>query len=40
VLKALGERPRPAVDFDPGIVAGLVADGLVECDGTTLTLPV
>jgi A/G-specific adenine glycosylase len=39
VLSALGDRPRPAGDFDPRIVAGLVADGLVDSDGTTLTLP-
>ncbi len=39
VLRALGDRARPAVDFDPRIVAGLVADGLVESDGTTVTLP-
>jgi A/G-specific adenine glycosylase len=39
VLRALGERPRSASDFDSRIVAGLVADGLVESDGTTLTLP-
>jgi len=39
VLKALGDRPRSAADFDPRIVASLVADGLVASDGTTLTLP-
>jgi A/G-specific adenine glycosylase len=39
VLKALGDRPRRAADFDPRIVATLVADGLVDSDGTTLTLP-
>ena len=39
VLKALGDRPRSVADFDPRIVAGLVADGLVDSDGTTLTLP-
>ncbi len=39
VLKALGDRPRSAADFDPRIVDGLVADGLVHSDGTILTLP-
>lgn len=39
VLAALGDRPRRAADFDPRIVASLVADGLVASDGTTLTLP-
>jgi A/G-specific adenine glycosylase len=39
VLRALGDGPRPVADFDPRIVAGLVADGLVRSDGTTVTLP-
>jgi len=39
VLAALSEGARPAVDFDSRIVAGLVADGLVEIDGPTLSLP-
>ena len=39
VLRALGSRPRPAADFDGGIVEGLVADGLVVRDGDTLALP-
>ncbi len=39
VLEALGERPRPAADFDARIVAGLVLDGLVHSDGATLSLP-
>jgi A/G-specific adenine glycosylase len=39
VLRALADGPRPPADFDDRIVAGLVADGLVESDGSTLRLP-
>ena len=39
VLRALAAGPRAPADFDGRIVAGLVADGLVESDGTTLRLP-
>lgn len=39
VLRALTAGPRPAADFDERIVAGLVADGLVETAGTLVRLP-
>ena len=39
VLDALGAGSRPVADFEDRIVAGLVADGLVEIQGTTLSLP-
>ena len=39
VLAALGDGPRPADGFDPAIVAGLVADGLVEREGDDVRLP-
>lgn len=39
VLNALTGGPRPAVDFDERIVAGLVADGLVACSGNNISLP-
>lgn len=39
VLAALGAGVRPAQDFDAHIVAGLVADGLVERHGDHLSLP-
>ncbi len=39
VLAALGVSARPIEDFDPAIVAGLLADGLVEADGASLRLP-
>jgi A/G-specific adenine glycosylase len=39
VLAALVHVSRPLASFDERIVAGLVADGLVEIDGPTLSLP-
>jgi len=40
VLRALHHGPRPAADFEPRIVAGLVADRLVvRTDDGTLSLP-
>ena len=39
VLKALNNGARPAADFDRHIVSSLLADGLIEQSGTTLTLP-
>ncbi len=39
VLQALGDGPRPVVDFDERILATLLADGLVEIDGPTVRLP-
>ena len=39
VLRTLGERPRTLDDLDDRIVAGLVADGLVERRGDQLSLP-
>ncbi|MFT7395073.1 MAG: A/G-specific adenine glycosylase [Candidatus Azotimanducaceae bacterium] len=39
VLKALNNGARPAADFDRHIVNSLLADGLIEQSGTTLTLP-
>ncbi len=39
VLAALAAGSRPAGEFDERIVAGLVADGLVVVQGTTLSLP-
>jgi A/G-specific adenine glycosylase len=39
VLKALHDGACPIGDFDPRIVATLVADGLVSTDGATLSLP-
>jgi A/G-specific adenine glycosylase len=39
VLRELHAGPLPVAGFDAEIVAGLVADGLVTTDGTTVTLP-
>jgi len=39
VIAALGASRRSASDFDPRIVEGLVADGLVRRDGDDLALP-
>ena len=39
VLKALGDGPCPAADFDARIVASLVADGLIELHDGQLSLP-
>jgi A/G-specific adenine glycosylase len=39
VLKALNNGARPAADFDLHIVSSLLADGLIEQSGTSLTLP-
>ena len=39
VLGALGSGPQPFGAFDGEIVAGLIADGLVERDGDDLRLP-
>ncbi|MEM1333730.1 MAG: A/G-specific adenine glycosylase [Actinomycetota bacterium] len=39
VLRCLVQGARPSTDFDERIVAGLVADGLVERDGAALRLP-
>ena len=39
VLAALAQGARPTIDFDERIVAGLVADGLIERRGTQLSLP-
>lgn len=40
VLRALHDGPRPVGDFDPRIVDGLLADGLLTCTGDQLHLPV
>ena len=39
VLKALNNGARPAADFDLQILSSLLADGLIEQFGTTVTLP-
>jgi len=39
VLKAVGDGPRPLGEFDPRIVAGLVADRLVVVSNGRLALP-
>lgn len=39
VLRAVGDGPRPLGDFDPHIVAGLIADRLVVVSGDHLSLP-
>ncbi|MGB0111675.1 MAG: A/G-specific adenine glycosylase [Ilumatobacteraceae bacterium] len=39
VLRALHDGPVPVAGFDARIVAGLVDDGLVEIDGSTVRLP-
>ena len=39
VLRAIHDGPRPVTAFDPGIVAGLLADGLVARTGELLHLP-
>jgi A/G-specific adenine glycosylase len=39
VLEALGGGARPVTDFEARIVAGLVADGLVEIHDDVLSLP-
>lgn len=39
VLKALNGGAQPAANFDLHIVSSLLADGLVEQSGTSLTLP-
>ncbi|MFK7918035.1 MAG: A/G-specific adenine glycosylase [Ilumatobacter sp.] len=39
VLAALGIGAHPASDFDERIVAGLLADGLIERVGATIALP-
>ncbi len=39
VLAQLGNGAQPIADLDRRIVEGLLADGLVEVDGTTLRLP-
>lgn len=39
VLTVLGHGPQPADDFVASVVASLIADGLVEADGSSLRLP-
>jgi A/G-specific adenine glycosylase len=39
VLAALAGGPAPLLSFEPGIVAGLVADRLVSVDGDEIRLP-
>ncbi len=39
VMAALGGGPRPASDFDTEILAGLLADGLIERHGGSISLP-
>jgi A/G-specific adenine glycosylase len=39
VLAALADGPRPVCDFDDHIVAGLLADGLIEVDEFAARLP-
>jgi A/G-specific adenine glycosylase len=39
VLKALNDGAQPAADFGQQIVSSLLADGLIEQSGTTISLP-
>jgi A/G-specific adenine glycosylase len=39
VLRSLSSRTCPVSDFEPGIVDGLVAEGLVKRNGSRLSLP-
>jgi A/G-specific adenine glycosylase len=39
VLRAVADRPRPAVELDPGAVASLARDGLVTIADGSVSLP-